>query len=588
MDNDELKIKIPVLVDDDAAAKARFQKSISDMADDMTGANAPKIEITVSKINGTSAINAFKTQIEAAIGQMGKTPIKPKITVDAKAWKVPYAQKQDIPAQTYNLTPYKNFLKQKESEHEKELQREEAALIASNKRKEAELLKTKNTAATKVLVGETNRDVANAKINIDKYASLGQNVDTVSASFENLTVAKSALDVALNDKTQSVESVAAAYKDYKIALDQTKNGLSTLGAKNTAETSYKKDEAALHNLILEMQAYEKANDRLHGDSKYSAQFTDLKSRSQAAFDAGDFAKVRQLNEEMRTLRQHISAAGLEGQKFGTKLGQQFEKLGVYLSASAVIMKLGQAIKATVKTVIELDGVVVDLQIATGGTRKETQALLNTYSEMGKELGATTVDVGKAADAWLRQGYSIEQTNTLIKNSMMLSKLGQIDSAESTKALTSAMKGYKLSVEDVSGVVDKFTAIDLKAATSAGEIATAMAEVSTSARLAGVDIDKLSGYLAVVSEVSQDAPESVGTFYRTMFARMGNIKAGELIDPEDSSSLSDVESVLSGLDIKLRSSKGEFRNFGEVLDEVAAKWGNYGTVNQNAIAVAFAG
>lgn len=79
-----------------------------------------------------------------------------------------------------------------------------------------------------------------------------------------------------------------------------------------------------------------------------------------------------------------------------------------------------------------------------------------------------------------------------------------------------------------------------------------------------------------------------TFYNTMLSRMGNLKAGRLEDPETSESLSDVESTLSGLGIKLRDSNSEFRNFGDVLDEVAGKWDSFSSVQQRAVATAFAG
>lgn len=172
--------------------------------------------------------------------------------------------------------------------------------------------------------------------------------------------------------------------------------------------------------------------------------------------------------------------------------------------------------------------------------------------------------------------------------MVLSKLGQIDSAEATVALTSAMKGYKLEVSDVMGVVDKLTAVDMEAAVSAGDIATAMSYTATSARIAGVDMNRLIGYISTVAEVTQAGSEQVGTFYKTLFARMGNVKLGRLIDPETEEDLSAVETVLSGVGIKLRDSNQEFRDFGDVLDETAANWDNYGTVQQRAIAVAFSG
>ena len=78
------------------------------------------------------------------------------------------------------------------------------------------------------------------------------------------------------------------------------------------------------------------------------------------------------------------------------------------------------------------------------------------------------------------------------------------------------------------------------------------------------------------------------FYKTLFARMGNIKEGKLYDPENLEDLSSVEVTLDSLGIKLRDSGDEFRNFGSVLDEVAGDWSNYGSVTQRALAVAFSG
>ena len=79
-----------------------------------------------------------------------------------------------------------------------------------------------------------------------------------------------------------------------------------------------------------------------------------------------------------------------------------------------------------------------------------------------------------------------------------------------------------------------------------------------------------------------------TFFRTLTARVNNIKSGNLYDPENAESLSDVETTLSGLGIALRSTDDEFRAMSDVLDEVAGKWDDFTSVQQRAIAVAFAG
>lgn len=299
-------------------------------------------------------------------------------------------------------------------------------------------------------------------------------------------------------------------------------------------------------------------------------------------------KTKNLQSELLRVGGRLNEMGAIGETWWDKFTKAFSS-HFFQAISASLLALGtRAIHQVYQNVLELDEAVTNLQIATGNTREETKKLISTYADLAQQLGATVTEVTEAADTWLRQGYDIAEVNNLITYTMMLSKLGQLDSAEAAKALTSAMKGYKVEVEDAMAIVDKFTAVDMEAAISAGDIATAMAETATSADIAGVSMDKLIGYIATVGEVTQDGAESIGTFYKTMFARMGSISSGTFIDSETGESFNDVDKVLKGLGISLKNDSGEFRNFSEVLDEVAGRWDYYTNVQQHALATAFAG
>lgn len=69
--------------------------------------------------------------------------------------------------------------------------------------------------------------------------------------------------------------------------------------------------------------------------------------------------------------------------------------------------------------------------------------------------------------------------------------------------------------------------------------------------------------------------------------MSNVAAGKDTDDEGEK-LNDVEKALGKLDIKLRDSIGEWRNFEEVLDEIAGKWQDFSEVQRSQIATALAG
>ena len=256
-----------------------------------------------------------------------------------------------------------------------------------------------------------------------------------------------------------------------------------------------------------------------------------------------------------------------------------------------LIELEQAAKKMIQTSAQLDEKLTDLRMVTGDSYEEASALVAKYNDLAKSLGATTKDILDASSDWLRQGHDVSETNELIRNSMILSKVSNLEAAASTEFLTSSMKGYGVAVEDVIGIVDKLTAVDLVSAVDAGGLAEAMSKTAVSANLAGVEMDKLIGYLAAVGEVTQDGMSSVGNAFKTFFARYSDIKAGklELIDEDGTvEALSDVEQSLKNVGIDMRSTITAFDDYDDTLESLAAKWDTLSNIQQSAIAKAFGG
>lgn len=256
----------------------------------------------------------------------------------------------------------------------------------------------------------------------------------------------------------------------------------------------------------------------------------------------------------------------------------------YLFVLNEIRKAGQNARQAIE---DINKAVTDLQIATNNSRNAVEDLVKSYNEYGKNLGSTTTQITSAADDYFRAGKTLNEAQSLIKDSIMLSKLGQIDSGEATEDLLAVMNGYAMSVDEVGHALDAMTAIDLKAAASSGEIATALKYCASSADVAGVSFDRLSAMIATVKDKTQQSAETVGTFMNTLLSRFRDVKLGQFID-DDGEDLSDVESILGLLDIKLRDSREEFRNFEDIINEVTLSWNNYSSVQQAALAKAFAG
>lgn len=306
----------------------------------------------------------------------------------------------------------------------------------------------------------------------------------------------------------------------------------------------------------------------------------------------DPSGITQLQEILR----NVNSTGQQTQNIFQSMGSAFDDAfrstyGVANLLQDAIYKIGDAGREVIGTVRELNDSLVSLQMATGDDYDTVKNLMQQYNALGQELGAITTDVASGADAWLRQGKSLEQTNTLLKDSIVLSKVSGLDAEESTQYLTAAMNGYNVAVDNVMGIVDKVSKVDLESATDAGGLMEAMSRVSTMANTAGVSMDKLLGYMASVGEITQQSMPTLGTAFKSIFARMSDIKAQnyELVDDNGTVELlSDVESSLKKVGIDLRKTVTEYNSYADVLDNLAAKWNTLNQVQQNELAKAFAG
>lgn len=287
-----------------------------------------------------------------------------------------------------------------------------------------------------------------------------------------------------------------------------------------------------------------------------------------------------LKKLVATEKQHLSITD----QVKNALSSQF---GVYNLVSQGIMMARQAITATIQTVKELNEAMTDVQMVTEGSSYQTQKLATQYAEMAKQMGATTTEIAKGATEWLRQGKSIEETTELLKQSTIMSKVGAIEASKATELLTSTLNGYKMSASDASHVVDALSAVDLAAATSVEELAVALQSTANSARTSGVEFEQLIGQIGAVSEATRRSASVVGNSFKTIFSRLQSVAAGKDID-DAGDKINDVEKVLSGLGIRLRDSMSQFRNMGDVLDEIAGKWDSYSNVQQRQIATSVAG
>ena len=417
----------------------------------------------------------------------------------------------------------------------------------------------KNRSFLDRYVGQDSEALSRARKQIEEIKNLQSQISSGNLDGDKLT----SLYAQLNEQVEKL-----SYSMRQVAEEQSK----TL-AVGVADTSANK-----------VKSYMEANTKAL--SKYRAELESLEKSYRSMTTQGE---KLDLDNQFRNLQSRISSEGLTGKSAIDDFKRAFGQIAQFAGAYGLIQNVAFDVPRQMWSAVrDIDASMTSLQMATGVSNDRAKELMSTYAELGTQLKATSTDIATSATEWLKQGQSIENSNKLAQSSIVLSKIGDISSEDATSTITAAMKSYDIGVDEVMDFVDKISAIDMASATDVGGLANAFNEVAANARNAGVEADKLLAYAAVIGETTQEGMASVGTSLNAIFSRMGNIKLSRLKDPETGEDLSNTETSLRNVGIQLRESTGEFRDFDEVLDEVAANWQNYSEVTQRSIASSLAG
>ena len=378
-----------------------------------------------------------------------------------------------------------------------------------------------------------------------------------------------------NEQLEAYSRVLKKVNKYKLELAATNKKVDSSNDEVNQST-----EKYINSLKEEISKLERQLDLMQQSFNTSnAAATAAEKRAEAERECA--LAIDKLNKEMDD--------GIRTSKtFGEALKDAFDNyIGPAALADRAVDLLVDGAKEAYQTIVDLNKAMTDVQMVTGESAEKTAELAHQYSQMAKELGATTTEIANGASEWLRQGKSVAETNQLLESSMILSKVGAIESSQATELLTSTLNGYKKEANEAMHVVDAMAAVDLAAATSVEELAVALQSTANMARVNGVGFEQLLGMVGAVSEASRRSASVVGNSFKTIFSRLTNVAAGKMTD-DLGEPLNDVEQVFNGLNIKLRDSSGEFRNMYDVISELANKWTKLDNVEQNWVATSVAG
>lgn len=268
-------------------------------------------------------------------------------------------------------------------------------------------------------------------------------------------------------KAKSINVIKFSETGKKAIVDYTNSLNQSVKATITMGKELKISETVTENLARDAKelakAYENAAKFLEKSKSYSPspkldQATSTAKGIQSAVIAGDIDATRKLTSELNIQKTAFSGVAQGVKSWTDGMAQSIKTTIQYAASVGLIYGALNQLKEGIQYVIDLNKELTNIQIVTGESDQNIANLAVQYNDLAKAMGVTTLEITKGSLEFVRQGKTAEETATLIRNSTMMAKLGNMDAAESSEAMTSIMNGFKLSVEETGTVVDKLVSI----------------------------------------------------------------------------------------------------------------------------------
>ena len=324
--------------------------------------------------------------------------------------------------------------------------------------------------------------------------------------------------------------------------------------------------------------------------------------------------LKKSDMNVKTLYTDLSRMGITGRQAFLTMTGELNMLGhTTKKTSALVAEMQTTMKNTVKWGISsglwnkmlsttsqafnyvkgLDKDLNDIRIVTGKSANEMERFAKTANRAAKDLAVSTRDYTQGALIYYQQG---DDDATAQAKAAITAKAANVtgqDMSAVSEQLTAVWNGYQVANEAAregmsvyEEYVDKMAAVGATTATDLEELSSAMSKVASAASSMGVGFDQLNAQIATIVSVTRQAPESVGTALKTIYARMGDLKVDGV--DEFGTKLGEVSTQLKTMGVDVLDSSGQMREMGEVMTEVAQKWDGWTSSQKQAAAVAMAG
>jgi len=255
-------------------------------------------------------------------------------------------------------------------------------------------------------------------------------------------------------------------------------------------------------------------------------------------------------------------------EFNKSLEASNARVLAFGASAGAIFAVQKALTATVKSAIEVEKSLTDINVVLGVSSKSLAAFGGSLFKIAKDTGQSFEVVANAATELARQGLSVEQTLQRTSDALILTRLSGLDTVRSVEALTAAINSFSKAGLSSTQIINKLANVDAAFAVSSADLAEAISRVGSTAQDVGVDIDQLIALVTSAQQTTARGGAVIGNSFKTIFTRLQR---------------ADTLDALEGIGIAVRDLQGNALPAVQILDNLAGSFNSLSKAQQASIA-----
>lgn len=235
-------------------------------------------------------------------------------------------------------------------------------------------------------------------------------------------------------------------------------------------------------------------------------------------------------------------------------------------------------KAVGREIMEIDAQLIEIR-RVAGEGINVDSLFASAVTQSKELGVNIHEVLDALGEFSRSYGDMTESQLMAvnKTAVMMANVSDLSLGQSVESLVGTMNAFNITAEESIHIVDALNEVDNNYSISTQQLATSISKAGATATTFGVTMEELAGHTTAVGAVTMESGDIIGNSLKTIYSRITTMQPS--IDILDSIGVSINKMGESGV---------EARSVGEILGDVAGKWGTLTDSQRQNIGVTIAG